>query len=42
MTSVVWASDAASANIEAIRSEYKTRFRQKSVLRVDFPACVPF
>lgn len=35
-------SDAASANIDTLRSEYKTRFEQESVLRVDFPACISF
>ncbi|WP_437319558.1 DUF3574 domain-containing protein [Sorangium sp. So ce385] len=33
---------AASDSIEAIREEYKARFDQESVLRIDEPVCVDF
>ncbi|WP_438019324.1 DUF3574 domain-containing protein [Sorangium sp. So ce315] len=33
---------AASDSIEAIREEYKRRFNQESVLRIDEPVCVDF
>ena len=33
---------AASDSIEAIREEYKRRFDQESVLRIDEPVCVDF
>ncbi|WP_437638396.1 DUF3574 domain-containing protein [Sorangium sp. So ce854] len=33
---------AASDGIEAIREEYKRRFNQESVLRIDEPVCVDF
>ena len=40
---IFYAPDAASdARIEAIRSLYKRRFRQQSVLRADTTACVSF
>jgi len=35
-------SPTADADIAAITAEYKRRFQQQSVLRVDFPACVAF
>ncbi|WP_438000525.1 DUF3574 domain-containing protein [Sorangium sp. So ce185] len=35
-------SQAASDSIEAIREEYKARFDQESVLRIDEPVCVDF
>ncbi|XXX80116.1 DUF3574 domain-containing protein [Sorangium sp. So ce134] len=33
---------AASDSIEAIREDYKARFSQESVLRIDEPVCVDF
>ena len=40
---IFYAPDATSeARIEAIRSLYKRRFRQQSVLRADSMACVAF
>ncbi|WP_437736304.1 DUF3574 domain-containing protein [Sorangium sp. So ce1335] len=33
---------AASDSIEAIREEYKRRFNQESVLRIDEPVCIDF
>ncbi|KYF72113.1 ribosomal protein S3 [Sorangium cellulosum] len=33
---------AAHDSIEAIREEYKTRFDQESVLRIDEPVCIDF
>ncbi|WP_437281092.1 DUF3574 domain-containing protein [Sorangium sp. So ce375] len=33
---------AASDAIDSIRKEYKTRFHQESVLRIDAPVCVGF
>ncbi|OJH40348.1 DUF3574 domain-containing protein [Cystobacter ferrugineus] len=35
-------SAARSADINAIREEYKQRFHQESVLRIDSPSCVAF
>jgi hypothetical protein len=35
-------SPTADADIAAIIAEYKQRFQQQSVLRVDFPACATF
>ncbi|AUX30540.1 MULTISPECIES: DUF3574 domain-containing protein [Sorangium] len=35
-------SQAASDSIEAIREDYKARFDQESVLRIDEPVCVDF
>ncbi len=35
-------SQAVSDSIEAIREEYKARFSQESVLRIDEPVCVDF
>jgi len=44
MMLVIWHRPAADseARIEAIRSAYKTRFGQESVLRVDGVSCVSF
>jgi Protein of unknown function (DUF3574) len=41
---VIWhePSRRADADIEAIRSAYKTRFNQESVMRVDGLSCVSF
>lgn len=41
---VIWhePSPRADADIEAIRSAYKSRFRQESVMRVDSVSCVLF
>ena len=40
---IYYAPDATSeARIETIRSSYKRRFRQQSVLRADSAACVTF
>ncbi len=40
---IFYRPDATSdARIEAIRSSYKRRFRQRSVLRADSSACVAF
>jgi hypothetical protein len=41
---VIWhePSRRADADIEAIRSAYKSRFRQESVMRVDSVSCVSF
>jgi uncharacterized protein DUF3574 len=41
---VIWHeySDRAEADIEAIRSAYKLRFAQESVMRVDGISCVSF
>jgi hypothetical protein len=41
---LIWYQPAADSNpkIEAIRSAYKARFGQESVLRVDGAACVSF
>jgi hypothetical protein len=40
----VWyeATSQSDTNIEAIRSAYKTRFKQESVMRVDSRSCVSF
>jgi hypothetical protein len=35
-------SPTADADIAAIIAEYKRRFQQRSVLRVEFPACASF
>lgn len=35
-------SPATDAAVAAIVAEYKRRFQQRSVLRIDFPACVVF
>lgn len=35
-------SQAVSDGIEAIREEYKARFNQESVLRIDEPVCIDF
>lgn len=35
-------SQAVSDSIEAIREEYKARFNQESVLRIDEPVCIDF
>ncbi|EHD19614.1 MULTISPECIES: DUF3574 domain-containing protein [Brenneria] len=40
---LIHAADAANeTKIEALRSGYKQRFRQDSVMRVDAPVCVAF
>lgn len=41
---LIWyeADAAADAKIEAIRSTYKARFKQQSVMRVDGSSCVSF
>jgi Protein of unknown function (DUF3574) len=41
---VIWyePGDRTSADIEAIRSAYKKRFEQESVMRVDSASCVSF
>lgn len=35
-------SPTGDAAVAAIVAEYKRRFQQRSVLRIDFPACVAF
>jgi hypothetical protein len=43
MIIIIYRPDSTSdARIEAIRSSYKARFKQQSVLRVDTSACVSF
>jgi Protein of unknown function (DUF3574) len=41
---VIWQapSTSAEASIDAIRSSYKTRFEQESVMRVESTSCVSF
>jgi hypothetical protein len=40
---LIHGKDAGSeSNIEALRTLYKTRFGQESVMRVDQPVCVQF